>query len=139
MNSNLQPQVDAHQISLDLEGLDELLAGAVESSTGPAEADVPPMGETEMIILLLEQVRLLNEHVSDAKERLVSANQRMASLATVVNLQGRQLESLFQYEAEAARVSVLERNIDLLERENEMLRQPWWQKFILWIKKQRRI
>jgi hypothetical protein len=133
--SNLQPQIDAHQISLDLEGLDELLTGVVEPPTADGETVAYPASETAMIMLLLEQVRLLNDHVCEAKERLISANERMASLATVVSLQTRQLESLPHYEAESAKIAGLERNIVLLERENEMLRQPWWIKFMRWVRK----
>jgi hypothetical protein len=135
MNSNLQPQIDAHQISLDLEGLEELLTGIVEPATFDNTTAAAPASETAMIMLLLEQVRLLNEHVYEAKERLISANERMASLATVVTLQTRQLESLPHYEAEAARIAVLERNIVLLEHENEVLRQPWWIKLTRWLQK----
>jgi hypothetical protein len=59
----------------------------------------------------------------------------MASLATVVSLQTRQLEQLPHFEAEAAKVTRLERNIVLLERENEILRQPWWVRLMNWIRK----
>jgi uncharacterized protein HemY len=136
MNSgNLQPQFDAHQSSLDLEGLDELLTGVVEPPIADGETAVSPESETAMIMLLLEQIRLLNDHVCEAKERLISANERMASLATVVGLQTRKLESLPHYEAEAAKISGLERNIILLERENEMLRQPWWTRLLRFITK----
>lgn len=136
MNSNLRPQVDAHQISLDLDGLDDLLEGRVGSLPDKTEHPVSvPQSETEIILLLLEQVRLLNQHVCEAKERLISANERMGSLASVVKLQTRQLESLPYFEAEAAKVKALERNIALLERENETLRQPWWIRLGRWLNK----
>jgi len=136
MNSNLQPEVDAHQISLDLDGLEELLNGAEEFPVIEAEQAPPPLAsETELIFRLLDQVRILNDHVDQAKERVISANDRMSSLVTMIEMQSSQLERMTHFQIRAGKVQGLERKLELLERENERLRGAWWRKLLFWAKK----
>src|SRR5580693_1371645 len=108
MNSNLKPQEDAHQISLDLDGLDDFLETMPEiveaesavdvTVTGNAsahdETNAEGPGERELMLRLLDQVAWINSSVDAARDRLAAANERMSSLTTVVQLQTGQFEML---------------------------------------------
>ncbi|HEY9715205.1 MAG TPA: hypothetical protein V6C72_17170 [Chroococcales cyanobacterium] len=126
MNSNLKPQVDAHQISLDLEGLDDFL----ESSQHQVEVAEEESQEKSLLLQLMDRVVTVNQSVEEARERLSAANERMSALHTVVQVQTGQLELLSHYQNQAARVTSLERQINQLQEENARLKQSWFNKLL---------
>lgn len=141
MNSNLKPKEDAHQISLDLDGLDDFLETMPEFVEAESAVDVTVSAQSEqtstteedgserqLMLQLLEQVAWINSSVDAARERLAAANERMSSLTTVVQLQTGQFEMLAHYQSQGARVATLERQVLLLTEENEKLKRPWWKK-----------
>ena len=136
MESNLKRKVDAHQISLDLEGLDEFLeASPAEVELVTVEPVVDGASEDNKLILrLLQEVIEVNAAIEVTRERLAAANERMTSLHTVVQLQTKQLEMMAHYQSQAARVTALEHEIDLLKFENAKLKQVWWRRIINWFK-----
>ena len=142
MYSNLRPKEDPHQISLDLDGLDEFLESMPEivetesaidvtvtgTEPAPEQANTEDQGERQLMLQLLEQVAWINSSVDAARDRLAAANERMSSLTTVVQLQTGQFEMLAHYQSQAARVVTLERQVLLLTEENDKLKRPWWKK-----------
>jgi hypothetical protein len=134
VNSNLQPQVDAHQISLDLDGLDDLLVVSPQVIEVVQEEDIPAE-ERQLLLSLLDQIASVNTAVDEARDRLAAANERMSSLATIVQLQTGQLELLSHYQNQAARAVSLERHIAELEAENANLKQTWWRRLLSVFKK----
>lgn len=141
MEPNLQPRLDAHQISLDLDGLDEFLEVASDYTEGIVAVSAQESkeqqegNERELILQLLDQIVCVNQSVEDARRRLVAANERMNSLTTVVHLQTEQLEMLNHFQNRAAKVTELEGQIDRLAKENERLRLNWWQKLLMRLRK----
>ena len=136
MESNLKAQVDAHQISLDLDGLDEFLEAAPADIEvlQPDAVEPADMGEKQLMLRLLQEVIDVNAAVEAARERLTAANERMNSLNTVVQIQTTQLEMLGHYQSQAARVTSLEREIVALKAENAKLKQVWWRRISAWFK-----
>jgi uncharacterized protein YciW len=90
--------------------------------------------EHELILQLLNQLCLVNELVKDTSERLISANERLTSLAALVSIQNKQMELLTHYQAQAARATSLENQLAIIKLENERLKKPWWRKIMLWLK-----
>lgn len=145
MSSNPQPKIDTHQISLDLDGLDDFLEATQEIIEAPeveiiasqiAETEEIPDEERTLLLKLLGQVSDVNSAVEEARDRLAAANERMTSLATVVQLQTGQLELLSHYQNQAARTTSLERQIAELQLQNMKLNQVWWRRLIAFFKGQ---
>ena len=107
-NANLQPQIDYHQVSVDLDGLDDLLEGTPVQVEAISE-ETAEQADRRQILLLLDQIINVNSCVDDARQRLAAANERMNSLTTVVQLQTEQLEMLNHFQNRAARVSELKK------------------------------
>ncbi len=128
-NANLQPQIDYHQASVDLDGLDDLLEGTPVQVEAISE-ETAEQADRRQILLLLDQIINVNRCVDDARQRLAAANERMNSLTTVVQLQTEQLEMLNHFQNRAARVSELEEEIVTLKATNEKLRSTWWRKIL---------
>ncbi|HEY9777090.1 MAG TPA: hypothetical protein V6C81_25215 [Planktothrix sp.] len=126
MDSNLQPKVDAHQISLDLDGLEDLLSTTVEHQV--VEAQPVDEMESETILRLLRELTSVAELVNETRERLAAASERMGSMAAMIKLQAEQLELLSHYQGQATRVSGLEHKITLLKQELIRQRRPWYKK-----------
>ncbi len=133
-NANLQPQIDYHQVSVDLDGLDDLLEGTPVQVEAISE-ETAEQADRRQILLLLDQIINVNSCVDDARQRLAAANERMNSLTTVVQLQTEQLEMLNHFQNRAARVSELEEEIVTLKAANEKLRSTWWRKILSFFKR----
>jgi len=133
-NANLQPQIDYHQVSVDLDGLDDFLEGTPVQVEAISE-ETAEQADRRQILQLLDQIININRSVDDARQRLAAANERMNSLTTVVQLQTEQLELLNHFQNRAARVTELEEEIVTLKADNEKLRSTWWRKILSFFKR----
>jgi hypothetical protein len=84
-----------------------------------------------MMLKLLERVHEVNAAVEEARARITQANERMTTLAAVLQLQTDQLELMAHYQSQAARAAALEIRVANLEQENRELKQPFWKKLLL--------
>jgi hypothetical protein len=128
MNSLPKFELDLHQSSIDLSGLESFLESPV------TEEPVREETETQVILRLLEQLYRVGELVKDTSQRLVEAHERLNSLTALVTLQNKQMEILSHYQAQAARAAGLEHSLALALAENEKLKRSMWRKIFFWIK-----
>jgi hypothetical protein len=128
MNSLPKFEVDLHQASIDLSGLESFLESPA------TEEPVREETETQVILRLLEQLYRVGELVKDTSQRLVEAHDRLNSLTALVSLQNKQMEILSHYQAQAARAAGLEHSLSLALAENEKLKRSMWRKIFFWIK-----
>ena len=133
-NANLQPQIDYHQVSIDLDGLDDFLVGTPVQADAISE-ETAELADRKLILQLLDQIINVNRCVDDARQRLSAANERMNSLTTVVQLQTEQLELLNHFQNRAARVNELEEEIVTLKADNLKLSSTWWRKILSFFKR----
>lgn len=129
MNTKPQYESDPHDRAIDLDGLEGLLDQAHMEVSHEEQGS-----EHELILKLLNQLCLVNELVKDTSERLVLANERLTSLASLVTTQNKQIELLNHYQAQAARATSLENQLAIIKLENERLKQPFWRKILFWLK-----
>ena len=128
MNSLPNFELDLHQSSIDLSGLESFLESPVTEEPEREET------ETQVILRLLEQLYRVGELVKDTSQRLVEAHERLNSLTALVSLQNKQMEILSHYQAQAARSAGLEHSLALALAENEKLKRSMWRKIFFWIK-----
>lgn len=129
MNTNRKQDLQSHDQSVDLEGLEGLLDHAHVELAPP-----PEPSEATVIQNLLEQLCRVNELVKDTSERLAGANERLNSLASIVSIQSKQMDLLSHYQAQAARTASLENQLAITNAELELHRRPVWKKLMFWVK-----
>lgn len=131
MNPNLKKELPSHGDSLDLDGLEALLDHAHLEITKPP---VAPTSELQLVQNLLEQLCRVTELVKDTSERLAAANARLNSLSALVSTQGKQMELLDHYQAQAGRTVSLENQLAAAKSELEHHRRPLLKRLIFWVK-----
>lgn len=115
MNS-LAKYDDDSSSRLDLEGLEPLLTeGATHSESSHS---VKP----NEIFELLDEISQLKEVVGRTNERLTATHKRFTGISTLFEIQSKQIEKLTHYQAEAAKVGVLEKELAAALAENQKLK-----------------
>jgi len=146
--SHLKPKEDPHQISLDLNGLEEFLSADFEVQevvAQPAAVSVPVRpapapkaakslpaiepNEHDTILNLLYELSQASDMMRQTQSRVDQTQDRINSMQTMLDLQAQQLELLNYYQTQAARLPGLEHKMTLLKQEIIRIRRPWYQKF----------
>ncbi len=131
MNTNQKKELQSHGDSLNLDGLEALLDHAHLEIPKPP---VTPETELKLVQNLLEQLCRVTELVKDTSERLAGANERLNGLGALVTTQGKQMELLEHYQAQAARTVSLENQLAAAKAELEHHRRPLLKRLIFWVK-----